>query len=177
MDAEAPGTSPLKPLRPAVGYAVVACSSCRKPWAVELRHGTARCPECRTSYDLASRRPLWQGPDAREAGAAVAHHRAAMAGGLAAVEALRPRRAEPRHDSPSDAAAAQAAGTVNLSARAEEVALWMTRLVGLVPHAQLVEAMGKAGIDRSRAEREVVRLLATDVMMEPKAGLYRILDA
>jgi hypothetical protein len=160
-----------------VGFAVVVCSACRQPWAVELRHATASCPACSVAYDLADRKPVWQGEDARSAQAAVAHHRAAMAGGLQAVQALRPHRPEPRHDSPADAAAAQAGGIVNLSARAEAVALWMTRLVGLVPHPQLLEAMGKAGIPRERAEREVVRLLATDLMMEPKAGRYRILDA
>jgi hypothetical protein len=160
-----------------VAFAVVACSACRQPWAVELRHATATCPACRSAYDLAGRKPLWQGEDARAAQAAVAHHRAALAGGLPAVQALRPVRPEPRHDSPADAAAAQAGGIVNLSARAEAVALWMTRLMGQVPHQELVEAMGKAGIPRERAEREVVRLLATDLMMEPKAGRYRALDA
>ena len=160
-------------------FAVVACSACRKPWAVELRHATASCPECRTSYDLATRKPLWQGENAREAQAAVAHHRAAMAGGLAAVqaEALRPRRPEPRHDSPADAAAAQASGIVNLSSRAEAVALWLTRLVGTPTHAQLIDGMAKAGLDGARAEREVVRMLATDILMEPKAGVYRLVDA
>ncbi|MFA5944431.1 MAG: hypothetical protein WC876_08200 [Candidatus Thermoplasmatota archaeon] len=159
------------------GFAVIACSSCRKPWAVELRHATASCPDCRTSYIIAERKPLWQGDDARAAQAAVAHHRAAMAGGLGDVQSLKPKRPEPKHDSPADAAAAQAAGIVNLSARAEAVALWMTRLLGQVPHVQLLEAMAKAGIDRSRADREVIRLLATDLMMEPKAGHYRVLDA
>ncbi|MHB1261613.1 MAG: DUF5817 domain-containing protein [Thermoplasmatota archaeon] len=179
MDPGIPLAEPIEPSASvrSIGYAVVVCSACRKPWAVERRHATASCPDCRTSYDLAARKPLWQGEDAREARAAVAHHRAAMAGGLAAVQALQPRRPEPRHDSPTDAAAAQAAGIVNLSARAEAVALWMTRLVGLVPHGELVEAMGKAGIERARAEREVVRLLATDLMMEPKAGRYRIIEA
>jgi hypothetical protein len=158
-------------------YAVVACSACRAPWAVELRHETASCPSCHAPVEVARRTRLWQGDDARQAQAAVAHHRAAMAGGLAAVQALAPRRPEPRHDSPADAAAAQASGLVNKSARAEAVALWMTRLVGLVPHRDLVDAMGKAGLDADRAEREVVRLLATDVMVEPKAGSYRVLDA
>lgn len=159
------------------GYAVVVCSTCRSPWAIELRHETASCPGCRTSYQVAERKPLWQGEDARQAQAAVAHHRAALSGGLEAVQTLQPKRPEARHDSAEDAAAAQAAGIVNLSARAEAVALWMTRLAGPVPHARLIEAMAKAGLDRARAEREVVRLLATDLMMEPKAGHYRILDA
>lgn len=158
-------------------FAVVACSRCGRPWAVELRHATVSCPACRTAYDVAGRSRLWQGDDARAAQEAVAHHRASLDGGLAAVQALRPFRAEPRHDSPADAAAAQAAGITNLSARSEAVALWMTRLMGLVPHVQLLDAMTKAGIDQARAEREIIRLLATDLMVEPRAGSYRILDA
>jgi hypothetical protein len=37
-------------------------------------------------------------------------------------------------------------------------------------------AMAKAGIDGGRAEKEIVRLLATDLMMEPRAGHYRLID-
>ena len=158
-------------------FAVVACSSCHAAWAVELRHTQATCPNCRSTFALAERRHLWSGNDARDAQAAVAHHRAALAGGLAAVQALRPRRPEARHDSPADAAAAKAVGITNASARAEAVALWMTRLLGAVPHEDLVLAMGKAGIPAARAEKEVVRLLACDLMVEPKAGHYRVLDA
>lgn len=173
-----PVPSARQSVQSASRFAVVACSACRAPWAVELRHETVSCPACHAPYEAAGRSRLWQGDDAREAQAAVAHHRAALAGGLAAVQALAPRRPEPRHDSPADAAAAQASGLANRSARAEAVALWMTRLRGgLVPHAELVEAMAKAGLDPVRAEREVVRLLATDVMVEPRAGHYRVLDA
>lgn len=127
--------------------------------------------------ELRSRVHLWDGDQASAAQAAVAHHRAALAGGLQAVQLSQPRRPDARHDSPGDAAAAQAAGIVNKSARAEAVALWMTRLVGFVPHDELILALGKAGIPGERAEKEVVRMLATDLMLEPRAGHYRILDA
>ena len=128
---------------------------------------------------MRGRARLWLGDDARQAQAAAAHHRAALSGGLHAVQVQESsrQRSPSRHDSPADAAAAQAGGIANKSARAEAVALWMTRLVGLVPHADLVAAMGKAGLPAERAEREVVRLLATDLMMEPRAGHYRVLDA
>ncbi|HJQ92796.1 MAG TPA: hypothetical protein VJ874_00765, partial [Candidatus Thermoplasmatota archaeon] len=81
MTSPAPDRSPLAKAR----FAVVVCSGCRKPWAVELRHATASCPACKASHDLAGRAPVWQGDDARAAQAAVAQHRAAMAGGLHAV--------------------------------------------------------------------------------------------
>jgi hypothetical protein len=158
-------------------FAVVACSACRQAWAVELRHASVSCPHCKSSVDLSSRTKLWLGDDARAAQVAVAHHRAALAGGAQAVAALQPRRPEARHDSPADAAAAQAAGIVNKSARAEAVALWMTRLCGMASHRDLLDAMQKADLDRGRAEKEVVRLLATDVMVEPRAGFYKVLDA
>jgi DNA-directed RNA polymerase subunit RPC12/RpoP len=158
----------------AARFAVVGCSGCGRPWAVELRHERSACPDCHTRVDVAGRTRLWQGDDARQAQAAVAHHRAALAGGLHVVQA--PRRPAARHDSATDAAAAKAAGIVNASARAEAVALWRTRLSGLVPHEELVVAMGKAGIAAARAEREVVRLLATDLMLEPRAGHYRFME-
>lgn len=90
-----------------------------------------------------------------------------------------PQRQAPlaRHDSPEDAAAAKAHGIENRSRRAEEVAVWLTRLVGQPSHAQLVDALAKAGIDRVRAEREIVRMLAMDYITEPRAGSYRVLAA
>lgn len=165
------------PPPPVHRYAVVACSACRRPWAVELRHQGATCPSCHTAVSLRDRTRLWAGDDPREAQAAVAHHRAALAHGLLAVQTLQPRRSEPRHDSPADAAAAQAVGIVNQSARSEAVALWMQRLVGPVPHDDLMAALGKAGVAAARAEREVVRMLACDVLMEVRPGVYRLVDA
>src|SRR5688572_22498469 len=81
-------------------FAVVACSACRQPWAVELRHAEASCPSCKATASLRERVHLWSGDDARDAQAAVARHRAALAGGpaaVAAVAALAPRRPAPRH--------------------------------------------------------------------------------
>jgi hypothetical protein len=63
----------------------------------------------------------------------------------------------------------------NRSARAETVALWMSRLAGPTPHDALVQALLKAGLDRTRAEREIVRMLAMDYLMEPRAGSYQVL--
>jgi hypothetical protein len=157
-------------------YAVVACSRCRKPWAAELRHATVRCPACQEPAEPARKTRLWEGEDPAEAQRAVAHHRAALAGGAQAVAALLSTRPAPRHDSPEEAAAARALGIANKSQRAELVALWMTRLVGATPHDRLVAALEHAGIERRRAEAEVVRMLAMDILMEPRAGHYKVLD-
>lgn len=159
-------------------YAVVACPGCRQAWAVDLQNANATCPSCRAKVELAAIRPLWQGDLPQEAQTVAASYRLAQGPGAAqAVQwlAARPARTLPRHDSPLDAAAASGAQVRNLSQRAEAVALTLTRLMGLVPHGDLLLALEKAGLVPERAEAEVIRLLATDVMVEPKAGFYRCL--
>jgi hypothetical protein len=88
-----------------------------------------------------------------------------------------PARTLPRHDSPIDAAAALASGIRNRSERAQAAALALSRLQGLVTHADLVAALERSGLDGERAEAEVVRMLAADVLIEPRAGHYRALGA
>lgn len=157
-------------------YAVTACGQCREPWAVDLRQATARCPRCKAQADLRSSRHLWQGDLPQEAQAAAAALRLGP-GQAAAIERLSrpPARQLPRHDSATDAAAAQAAGIVNRSERAERVAEALTRLCGLAAHADLACALEKAGLDPKRAEAEIVRMLACDLLVEPRAGMYRSL--
>ncbi len=106
-------------------------------------------------------------------------HRAAMAQGTtlaAAAITLRPAPRVPRYDDPVDAAAAKARGTVNKSERAEQVMLWLTRLLGDAPHDDVIRSLRRAGLDGERAEKEVVRMLACDVIFEPRAGYYRHLE-
>lgn len=151
-------------------FAVLACP-CGQRWAVETRHETVRCPGCAKVHEAGRRTPLWLGETAQEATRAVQEALAHAAG--VPIPATVPRVA--RHDSPRDAAAAQASSVINKSARAERVALWMTRLVGQPSHDELVDALQRAGLDRLRAEREIVRMLATDYLVEPRAGTYRTL--
>jgi hypothetical protein len=155
-------------------FAVIPCP-CGERWAVETRHAKVTCPRCGTTADLAARTRLWQGDTALAARDAAGTLRAEAAG-APAVRLAGPSSA-PRHDSPADAAAAKANAITNRSDRAEAVALWMTRLVGQPSHADLVAALRKAGLDQSRAEREIVRMLAMDYLMEPRAGSYKVIDA
>lgn len=155
-------------------FAVLGCS-CGERWAAETRHARVSCPRCGQAADLATRQRLWQGDDATAARLAAGDLRAQAAGACALV-LERPTK-NVRHDSPADAAAAQAAGIINKSDRAEAVALWMTRLVGPTPHGDLVDALRRAGLDAARAEREITRMLAMDYLTEPRAGTYRVLDA
>ncbi|MEK6976150.1 MAG: hypothetical protein AABY18_07395 [Candidatus Thermoplasmatota archaeon] len=124
---------------------------------------------------MATRKRHWEGDTAERARDAAATLRTQAAGG--AAPALEPARAEARHDSPADAAAAKASAVTNKSNRAETVALWMTRLVGQPAHDDLVEALLRSGLDRGRAEREIHRMLAMDYLMEPRAGSYKVIDA
>jgi len=157
-----------------VSYAVTACSGCAQPWAVDLRQASSSCPHCGARAELRSRRLLWQGDSPQAAQAAAASLRIpAGAGPLLTRLAERPAHSLPRHDSPLDAAAARGAGLTNKSERAEAVAEALTRLCGMVPHEDLLEALDRAAIPRARAEQEVVRMLAVDRMMEPRPGHYR----
>ena len=158
----------------AVPFAVVGCSSCRRPWVVDLRHATSTCPRCGVTADLERRAQLWQGEDARAAQQAAARLRAGD--DLVVVTALADRRPMPHHDSAVAAAAAKAASVINKSQKADLIALWLTRLTGEARHEDLLAAMEQAGLARDRAEQEVIRMLATDVMYEPRAGSYRVLE-
>ncbi len=82
-----------------------------------------------------------------------------------------------RHDDPLDAAAAKARAVRNLSERAELLALWGTRLMDGLDHDILMEGLRRAGLPGDRAQKEIVRMLATDVIFEPRPGQYRHLDA
>jgi hypothetical protein len=82
-----------------------------------------------------------------------------------------------RHDSPADAAAAKASAFAGKSQRAEAVALWLTRLNGPTPHLEFMQALEKAGLDAARAEAEVVRMLACDILFEPQAGRYALVES
>ncbi len=82
-----------------------------------------------------------------------------------------------RHDSPADAAAAKARDVTNASERAETVALWLTRLMGSADEDTYLDTLQKAGLTRDRASKEIVRMLACDVIYEPKAGHYAALSS
>lgn len=158
-------------------FAVVVCPRCRLPWAVDARHASASCPSCHKGVDLAHRTKLWEGPDAAEAQRQAAHHRAQMGSRTiaATVSLYQPKaRVPPRHDSLAEEAAAAGRGIANKGSRAEMVAAALGRN-GPMPHADLVQALRLAGLDGERAEAEVTRMLAADLLLEPKAGHYRVL--
>ncbi len=137
-----------------------------------MRHATATCPRCQKKVDLRKRTRLWEGASAAEAQAAAASLRDEERAEIMLAD----HRPVVRHDSPVSAAAAQANAAVNKSEKAELIATWLTRLKGLSTHAEYLAAMQQAGLDEERSEKEIIRMLATDVIYEPKAGSYRALD-
>lgn len=147
-------------------FGALRCRSCAKIWAVELRNASSNCPACGANNELDPFRLVWTGDDAKDVIAAVSQLRAAGTTPL-------PLRV-PRHDDPLDAAAAQARG-LPPSRRAEAVATALAALTGDLAHDQLTEALLRAGLPHERAQRELVRLLATDRLMEPSPGRYRLL--
>lgn len=155
-----------------MAFAVVTCSRCKEPWALELRHATATCPRCQAKVEVAKRRRLWEGDDAREAQAAAAQARLTGAAGPEAV-LLTPQKV-PRHDAPVGAAAAAGRGITNLSQRAEAVAVWLCQ-EGPASDGDLTDALVAAGLDAERAGKEIVRMLACDHLYEPRAGHYGVL--
>jgi DNA-directed RNA polymerase subunit RPC12/RpoP len=158
-----------------VQYAVIACSQCRNPWLIELRHTNVACPGCRHRVAVARRTRLWQGDSMNEAQQAVALHRAAFAQDtniVAAAAIMRMPSPLARHDDPLDAAAAKCKAIRNASARADELGKWLTRLVGQASHDTWLDGLSRAGLDPERAQKELVRMLATDVIFEPRAGFY-----
>ena len=163
-------------------FAVISCG-CQNAWAVELRSTTSRCTRCGRTTDLAKRQRHWTGDDAKAAARAVGAVRTALAQGLSIDEAgnaanallLDPRPV--RHDSPTDAAAAKAREHTNHGDRAENVALWLTRLQGPTDEATYLDALQKAGLSLERAQKEIIRMLACDIIYEPQAGRYAALTS
>lgn len=159
-----------------MGFAVISCG-CANAWAVDLQSDTSRCTKCGRNAKLEKRQRHWQGDNARDAGKAAAAIRTALAQSRPIKEAGASARdlADERpvcHDSPSDAAAAKAREVTNASERAETVALWLTRLQGPTDESTYLDTLQKAGLNRERAAKEIVRMLACDVIYEPMAGKY-----
>lgn len=114
---------------------------------------------------MESRKTLWEGDSGREAAAALQTLHAAPP----VPERL------PRHDDATDAAASKARA-IGKAKRAEEAALWLGRLMDPMSHEALCLTLEKAGLDGGRAEREIQRMLACDILTEPRAGYYRMLS-
>lgn len=150
-------------------FAAIVCPRCRGGWTVESRHESARCPRCNTTVTVKERKAIWEGDDIDGGQAALAIHNG---GSGLTLHGQRPRSAAALpHESATMAAASQATGIVNRSEKAEAVAraLFAT---STATHDDLLQALVEAGLDTGRAEVEIIRLLGTDFLMEPRPGRY-----
>jgi len=153
-------------------FAAIVCAACHRAWTVETRHESVTCPRCGQKAELAKRRPIWIGDDVAGAQAALNRH----AGGPTVVlQTLAERAEQLPHDSPTMAAASRGKGIVNKSERADAVAAALAQ-GGPASHSDLLEALLQAGLERGRAEAEIIRMLATDYLMEPRAGRYVVVS-
>lgn len=158
--------------RQSTKYAAIVCQQCRRAWTIETRFEAVTCPRCTTRNEAASRRPIWAGDDPSQASQALLLHNGGP-GAAAAVERPPSRARALPHESPAHAAASAATGIVNRSDKAEAVARFLAGR-GAARHDDLLAALAAAGLDAGRAHAEVVRMLAMDVLMEPRPGVYRM---
>lgn len=145
-----------------LSHLVLQCPRCGGANVCEAHHASRRCRRC-TAPLPASAIVLARCASAPEA-------RARLVAMTSPTPIARPVE---RHDSTVEAAAAKASAITNLSQRAEAAALWLARLGGTIRHEELIQAFLAAAIPQKRAQAEVVRLLATDILYEPRPGEYR----
>jgi hypothetical protein len=155
-------------------YLVVACSRCRRARVVEQGRKTASCASCARSLRLADLRAAYAGPSLDEAQHAAGLVNARLAGRegeyvAALVVPDVPRARGPRHDDRFSAADAAARRVSSEKDRADAVA----RSLGEFDDPDLLKVFATVGL-RDPA-RHLRRMLATQVVYEPRPGVYRAL--
>lgn len=152
-------------------YLVIACPRCRRARVVEQGRKTASCSSCTRTLELADLRASYLGPILQEAQEAAGRLNAKLSGReeeyVAAM--VLPAIPAPRHDDRWNAAAAAARRVSGETARADAVA----RALGEFEDGELAVAFELAGL--REAGRHLRRMLATDVIFEPRPGVYRAL--
>ncbi len=156
-------------------YLVVACPRCRRSRVVEQQRKTTTCGSCGRTLKLAEQRIWFTGPDLDEARRMVGMVNARLSGREEEYERhllpAAPAAIAPRHDGPLDAAVAATRRGRGETARAELLARTLSHEMGAFEEEDLVEACRLAGL--RAPEKHLARLLATHVLIEPRAGQYR----
>lgn len=152
-------------------YLVVACPRCRRARVVEQGRKTASCAACDRPLQLADLRSAYLGPSLEEAQQTAGMVNARLQGRegeyVAALVAPEPRRA--RHDDRFSAAAAAARRVTSEKDRADAI----VRSLGEFDDQDMLRAFMTAGV--RDPPRHLRRMLETQVVYEPKPGLYRAL--
>ena len=152
-------------------FQVVACSRCRRARIVEQGRKQATCATCNRTLPLRDLRAFATTSSIEEAQSAVAVVNARLAGRereLAAAfvpTAPRPRGHEDRF-------AEAAAAARRFSAEKDRVDA-IARALGAFAEADLARAFHVAGIPADKVGAHLARMVATDVVFEPRAGAYR----
>ena len=152
-------------------YLVIACPRCRRARVVEQGRKTAACAACDRPLQLADLRASYLGPSLEEAQQVAGMVNAKLAGRereyVAALVVPEPRAA--RHDDRFGMAAAAARRATSEKDRADAIA----RALGEFDDDELLKAFLSAGM--RDPGRQLRRMLETQVVYEPKPGLYRAL--
>lgn len=153
-------------------YLVVACPRCRRARVVEQGRKTAACAACDRPLALADLRAAYAGPSLEEAQQTAGMVNARLAGRereyVAAMVVGEPARAS-RHDDRFSKAAAAARGVSSEKDRADAIA----RALEEFDEQDYGKAFETAGM--RDAARHLRRMLATQVVYEPRPGVFRAL--
>lgn len=154
-------------------FLVVACPRCRHARVVEQGKKTASCGSCPNTLQVEGLRVAFLGGSLAEAQEAAGRLNAKLQGReeeyLAALLLAKPAAARQHHDDRWNAAAAAARNVSGEVARADAIA----RALREFDDQDLLKAATLAGL-RDPA-RQLRRMLETQVVYEPKPGLYRAL--
>ena len=155
-------------------YLVVACPRCRHARVVEQGRKTASCGSCPNTLELANLRVAFMGDALTEAQDAAGRLNAKLAGRedeyLAGMLMMaKPSSPKGHHDDRWNAAAAAARNVSGEVARADAIA----RALREFDDQDLLKASMLAGV--RDPPRQLRRMLETQVVYEPKPGLYRAL--
>lgn len=156
-------------------YLVVACPRCRRARVVEQGKKTTQCGSCGRSLVLQDLRAHFLGDGFEEASAAAGMLNARLAGReeeflAALVPAPSPAA---RHDDAYGAAAAAARKANSEKDRADAVARALSARMVDFGEQDLARAFEMA--DLKGAEKHLARMLATQVVFEPRSGRYAAL--
>ena len=154
-------------------FAVVACSRCKRALVVEEGRKQAACAHCSRTLDLPNLRAFHRTEDPEDARLMVGAVNAKLAGRDREFQAAfvpPPPRPE-RHDDKWHKAAAAARRATSEKDRADAVA---RALESFAPE-DFAKALRLAGLDASKAEAHLKRMLETQVVFEPRPLCYRAL--
>lgn len=162
-------------------FAVVACPYCRRAKTFEVGRKTTQCAHCMKTLKLEHLKVFHRSDDLAEVQRAAGELNARYSGLGATQEFHRAMEAaeEARGAAPDDrgdpwAPVVRAARVQSAEVpRADAIARALTERDGDWDDDLLAEAFAMAGLKPEKAEPHLKRMLATNVVYEPRPGRYR----